>query len=317
MKSVFCLGDICMDLVLPYGSVLRSRRGEPISRAQTDVVFRHGGSAANTAAALLKLGVPVSFCGTVGADLHGAALKSELAALGADVSALRCDPNVPQLLIAIVVDETGERTAFATQRTNASQHRILPEQVPDDLCDRIVLLHTTGVLLREEPAASVVLQTMRRCRDAGIPIALDVMARIESRSDPVFLENLRTAASYATILFGSVRDELPLLTDDDSEDALLTLAKGDRIVCARDGSRGAVVYTERGVYRCPAFSVPVADTIGAGDAYNAGFLSAYLRGASLADANREANAVAAICVTHTGGRATPTQKELQTFLQSH
>ena len=315
MKPVFVLGDICMDLVLPYGAAKRLKRGEPVTHAETDVVLRHGGSAANTAAALCRLGVPVVFCGTVGADAYGEAMKAELCRLGADVRPLRSDASVPTLLIAIVVDETGERTALATHRTGASQHQILSEQLPADFPDSIGWLHTSGVLLREEPAASTVLDAMRRCHDAGIPVSLDIMARVESHSDPVFMAHLMTAASYCTVLLGSVRDELPLLSGSSDPQALAALTKGGRIVAARDGANGASVYTERGVSFCPAFSVPVADTIGAGDAYNAGFLYAWTRGASAADANRTANGVAACCVMHTGGRCTPTAAELDRFLK--
>lgn len=316
MKPVFCLGDICMDLVLPLGAVKRAEHGEPITRAETDVVFRHGGSVANTAAGLLRLGIPVQFCGTVGRDAYGDALKNELASLGADVSTLRSDPESPTLLIAIVVDETGERTALATHRTCASQHRLVPEQVPSDLADRIGWLHTSGVMLREEPAASIVLDAMRRCRAAGVPVSLDIMARIESLKDPVFMQNLKEAAAMSSVLLGSVQDEIPLLAGDASPESIHALTEGGRIVVARDGANGSTVYTEAETLHCPAFPVPVVDTIGAGDAYNAGFIAAMLRGETLAAANRAGCATGSYCVTKTGGRGCPTAKDLIQFLSA-
>ena len=310
MKPVFCLGDICMDLVLPLGAVKRAEHGEPIARAETDAVFRHGGSVANTAAGLLRLGIPVQFCGTVGRDAYGDALKSELASLGADVSTLRSDPESPTLLIAIVVDENGERTALATHRTCASQHQLVPEQIPADLEHQISWLHTSGVMLREEPAASIVLDAMRRCRAAGVPVSLDIMARIESLKDPVFMQKLTKAAAMSTVLLGSVRDEIPLLANGTSPESIRALTAGGRIVAARDGANGSTVYTETETLHCPAFPVPVVDTIGAGDAYNAGFIAAMLRGESLAAANRAGCAMGSYCVTQKGGRIAPTAKDI-------
>ncbi|MBR0425098.1 MAG: carbohydrate kinase family protein [Clostridia bacterium] len=314
MKPILCLGDICADLILPLGAVQRAKRGERVPVSETDVVFRHGGSVANTAAALAKLGLNVLFSGTVGADAYGAELKEGLRSLGIDETRLRSDPAVPTLLIAIVLDEAGDRTAFATHRTGASQHRILPSQLPEPLTESIGWLHCSGMMLREEPAASTQLDAMRRCHAAGIPVSLDINARIESRNDAAFYRNLVEATSYCTVLLGSRETELPLLCGAEDDAAIRSLAAPDRIVVARDGERGATVYTTRETLHCPACSVPVADTIGAGDAYDAGFIAALLWGQTFSEANRIANAVAGCCVMHTGGRSTPTRKELDEFL---
>jgi len=316
MKPVFCLGDICADLVLPLGMVRRSKRGEFITREETDVVFRHGGSVANTAAGLRALGIPVQFCGTVGDDAYGYALKEELLRIGTDVSCMAIDPSVPTLLIAIVVDEFGERTAFATHRTHASQHQVQLSQIPQNLCETIGWLHCSGLLLREEPAAMTQLTVMRRCHEAGIPVSLDINARIESRGDEAFYANLMQAVSYSDVLFGSIEEELPLIAGAASEQAIRALTQGGRTIVARAGASGATVYTDSATYQCPAFSVPVVDTIGAGDVYNAGFLSALFLGKSLAQANRYGNAAAAFCVMQAGGRACPSLSELEHYLSN-
>ena len=314
MKPVFCIGDICADLTIPYGAVTRVKRGIPVPAEETDVGFFHGGSGANTASGLCKLGLPVIFCGTSGEDAYGHALHDELLRLGASMSCFRFDASVPTLLIAIVIDESGERTAFATQHTKASQHQILPSQIPSDLEKQIGWLHCSGVLLREDPAASVMLEAMKRCHEAGIPVSLDIMARIESMNDPVYLSNLSTAYSYSTVLLGSITDEIPLLSGGTDDASITRLASGGRIIAAHAGKKGAFVYTETETDFCPAFSVPVADTIGAGDSYNAGFLYGLMHQMPLHEANRFANAAAACCVRRAGGRSCPDLPELNAFL---
>lgn len=314
MKPVFCIGDICADLTIPYGAVMRAKRGLPIPAEETDVGFFHGGSGANTASGLLRLEIPVIFCGTCGADAYGQALHDELLRLGADTSCFRFDASIPTLLIAIVIDENGERTAFATQHVKASQHQILASQIPADFPEHISWLHCSGVLLREDPAASVVLDAMKRCHDSGIPVSLDIMARIESRDDPVYLKNLQTAYSYSSVLLGSITDEIPLLSGGTDDASIQKLAKGGKIIVSHAGKKGAYVYTESETDYCPAFSVPVVDTIGAGDSYNAGFLYGLLHQMPLHEANRFANGAAACCVSRAGGRSCPDLTELKAFL---
>ena len=65
----------------------------------------------------------------------------------------------------------------------------------------------------------------------------------------------------------------------------------------------------------PGFAVDVVDTVGAGDAFNAGFIAARLRGLRIPEALRWGNAVAAFTITQSGARSTPTIDELEAFLQ--
>ena len=317
MKPVFCIGDICADLTIPYGSAIRAKHGIPVPSEETEVGFFHGGSGANTAVGLCKLGIPVKFCGTCGEDAYGHALHDELLRLGIDTSCFRFDASIPTLLIAVVIDESGERTAFATQHSHASQHQILASQIPDNLTEQIGWLHCSGVLLREEPAASVMLEAMKRCHEVGIPVSLDIMARIESLNDPVFSSNLRTASSYCTVLLGSVTDEIPLLSGGTDDISIQKLTHGGKIIAAHAGKAGAFVYTETGVDYHAAFPVNVVDTIGAGDAYNAGFLYGMLNHLSIHESNRLANAAAAYSIQRSGGRSGPDLSNLYHFLNAN
>ena len=57
-KPVFCLGDICADLILPFAAAKQAARGEAVPLSATDVEFRHGGSVANTPAPASCLASP-------------------------------------------------------------------------------------------------------------------------------------------------------------------------------------------------------------------------------------------------------------------
>ena len=316
MLPVLCYGDICADLIIPYGKAL-SARSKIVDPADLTVRFSHGGSVANTAVTLARLGTPALFLGTAGQDAFGRALKARLEQEGVDASLLTLKDAHMTTMVLLVLDDQGERVPFAYPRVGASQHDITADQIPGDILSRISWMHSSGMTLREDPAAAHQLSLMRRCREAGIPVALDVNARLESIQDETFANNMRRALSCCDVLFGSAEDELcPLAGENDIEHAAEKLLETVPMVVARQGEKGATVYTRTGSYSSPAFPVPVLDRVGAGDVYDGAFLSALLFGFSAKEANRYACAAGAWCVSHFGGRSGPTREELQSILSS-
>lgn len=315
MKPVLCLGDICADLIIPYADALKAKAGDPKSYPNADVRPAEGGSAANTACAIARLGVPVMFCGTCGNDAYGMMLKRGLEREGVDTTLLRMDAGKPTQLVLLVLNEQGDRTAFACPAHLGSQHAILPEQIPDDITERISWLHVNGMMLREEPAASTQLELMRRCKAAGIPVSFDINVRVEALKSPTFFENLHAAKDAADYVLGSAIDEIPMLANE--HDAVLAakkLSEHGAAVITRSGDQGADLYRGDERLHSPAFPVAVADTVGAGDTFDGAFIAAILSGASDADALKTANAAAAICVSKPSGRGSPTRAELDAFL---
>ena len=316
MLPVLCYGDICADLLIPYGRAMAADSTTVDPDALT-VRFSHGGSVANTAVTLARLGAPALFLGTAGSDAFGRALKEGLEKEGVDASLLQLKDTSMTTMVLLVLDEQGERVPFAFPHVSASQHNITSDQIPEHILSRISWMHSSGMTLREDPAAANQLALMRRCHKAGIPVALDVNARLESIQNKYFTENIQAALRFCDLLFGSAEDELcPLAGETDPEKAAKKLLEIVPSVVARRGDRGATVYTRNGIYSSPAFSVPIRDRVGAGDVYDGAFLAALLDGCTLQEANQRACAAGAWCVSHFGGRSGPTRTELQTILNS-
>ena len=314
MLPVLCYGDICADLLIPYGQALSAQYRDVDPDALT-VRFSHGGSVANTAVTLARLGAPALFLGSAGQDAFGRALKAGLEKEGVDASLLTLKEASMTTMVLLVLDEQGERVPFAYPRVKASQHDITSDQIPDDILARISWMHSSGMTLREDPAAANQLALMRRCREAGIPVALDVNARLESMQDSTFARNMQSALRCCDLLFGSAEDELcPLVGESDPDRAAKKLLEIVPMVVARKGEKGATVYTRGEVLSSPAFFVPIRDRVGAGDVYDGAFLAALLMGCDPREANRRACAAGAWCVSHFGGRSSPTEEELRTVL---
>ncbi len=314
MKPVLCLGDICADLIIPYAAALKAK-SDPASCVNADVRPAEGGSVANTACAIARLDVPVLFAGTCGLDAYGQMLKRGLEREGVDTSLLRMEPDKPTQLVLLVLNEQGDRTAFACPAHLGSQHSILPDQIPADIVERISWLHVTGMMLREDPAASTQLDLMRRCREAGVPVSFDINVRVEALQNELFAKNLGLAKELADYILGSSFDEIPLLAGErDAELAAQKLAAHGAAVISRSGDQGADLFRNGTRIHAPAFPVTVADTVGAGDTFDGAFIAAKLSGLSDADAMQEANAAAAICVSKPSGRGSPARAELDAFL---
>ncbi len=314
MKPVLCLGDICADLIIPYAAALKAK-SDPASCVNADVRPAEGGSVANTACAIARLEIPVLFAGTCGLDAYGQMLKRGLEREGVDTSLLRMEPDKPTQLVLLVLNEQGDRTAFACPAHLGSQHSILPDQIPADIVERISWLHVTGMMLREDPAASTQLDLMRRCREAGVPVSFDINVRVEALQNELFAKNLGLAKELADYILGSSFDEIPLLAGErDAELAAQKLAAHGAAVILRSGDQGADLFRTGTRIHAPAFPVTVADTVGAGDTFDGAFIAAKLSGLSDADAMQEANAAAAICVSKPSGRGSPARAELDAFL---
>lgn len=307
MAKVLCLGDSCADIMIPYGDLLKGR--------EVSVSFSCGGACANSAAALGKLGVDASFVGKAGKDLYGLAMKKELEECGVDTTHFLIDVDLVSTQILVVLNENNERYPFLMPKENPSYLQIYPEELQKiDLTDTEYIL-TNGMMLFRQPAAGSICDFLKHAHQKGIRILLDINYRIETlHQDNAYLLK---AVSFSDYLLGSVEDDfLPLTNETDIRKAVLKLLTPDKTVIARN-SEGSTIYTAAEEHFCPSYEVPVTDTLGAGDAFNAGFIYGLTKGKDLETCNRYGCAAAAICVSGKGARHTPDEEELLRFTENH
>ena len=96
------------------------------------------------------------------------------------------------------------------------------------------------------------------------------------------------------------------------------LALGPSVVVLKLGSEGCLVATAEEIHHVPGFSVPVVDTVGAGDSFAPAFIAGWLRGGTLRDCAVLANAMGALAVTQRGaGTRIPGREHLLELLEDH
>lgn len=264
---------------------------------------RPGGSAANQAAWLAELGMDVVFAGRAGArdaEFH----RRELARFGVEPR-LAADASVPTGTIVVLVGPDGERTMITDRGANL---RLGPADVPAALLDDAALLHLTGYSFFEPGPRAVVRGLLAEAGRRGVPVTVDpgsaAFLAAPSIGPAAFLGWTRGAAvcfpnvDEAAVLAGA---DPPPAADPAAMAAVLTGYYGAVVVkLGADGAVYAADSTTPG--RVAAAPAAVRDTTGAGDAFCAGFLAAWLGGAPLAAACAVAAETAARAVSILGGR---------------
>jgi len=308
------IGDALVDLST-HAAQLPTRGGNVWSTA---VSLSPGGTTANVSANLARLGIRSGFVGCVGVDPYGQYLIGEFEKAGVDTRGIVVRQGTFTGIVLAVIDDEGERTFIACAK-GASHTTLLPEDLQGLDYPSIPVMHTSGVCLVEEPSRSALLGAMEQAREAGCLVYYDPNLRLEGDVFPAELREAQMkAVSCADVVLIGDEEIGPLLGARSClEGAKLLRKEGPKIVVAKQADQGATVYSDAGVSHCPAFKVVVASTAGAGDSFDAGFVAARRRGASLHEALVYACAVAAIKVTRHGAHSGPDHTEVLAFLAEH
>lgn len=294
--------------------------GETMALARTTEIgsLRHaaglalgiGGAESNVAVGLQRLGVDTSWLGRVGDDPLGERIVRELRGDGVTVRAI-VDAGAPTGLM-IKERPSAASTAVHYYRRGSAGSRLEADDLPMGWIEDAGLLHVTGITpLLSDTARAAVFVAVDRARAAGVPVSFDVNYRSALAAPEVAGPLLREIADRATLVFGGV-EELGLM----GPDATASLrAAGVAQVIVKRGPEGAAVSTTDGMTEAPGFVIEPLDTVGAGDAFVAGYLSAWLQGLSPADALVRGNACGAMaCLVPGDWEAAPTLRELERFL---
>lgn len=252
-----------------------------------------GGNGANTAAVYARLGGRAELVSAIGEDELGTLASAWLARCGVGLEALRREPGGATACTVVATDRGRRRLALHHPGVSSS---LAPADVPGALLGRTaaVLLASYHLLPRLRGTAAA--EPVRRARAAGAATALDLGPCV----DPVAgLSELAPVLAGTGLVLANAR-EVDRCTAGAGPAALL--AAGVRAVVVKLGAGGARLLDADGELHAPALPVEAVSTVGAGDAFDAGYLYALARGDGPARALRFANATAAL--TLAGGDAT-------------
>jgi sugar/nucleoside kinase (ribokinase family) len=287
--DVSVIGELNLDIIfygLPQELVLEH---EHLAK---DLSITLGSSSAIFAHNLSLLGNKVGFSSCIGGDPFGEICLKRLAESGVDLSRVR--------------RMAGKTTGLSVILTQRKQRYILtyPGTMYDlaekDLDFSYVFnakhLHVSSYFLHKTLRPQLI-EIYRKAKDAGLTTSLDTNDDPENR----WSGEIQLLLKYVDILFPNEREVCKLAQIDDVDKAAEALSQKVPVLVVKRGSQGAIARV--GKEKIVAFPpvVDMADPIGAGDSFDAGFIHQFIRGVKVEDCLKYANATGALSVTRAGG----------------
>ncbi|MEV4810337.1 carbohydrate kinase family protein [Micromonospora avicenniae] len=296
IHRIVVVGDVITDVLAVLSGPLAAG-----SDTAAEIRFSGGGQAANTAAWLAAQGAPVTLVAAVGDDAEGRDRTAELRSAGVDCAIESIGDAVTGTVIVLAND--GERTMVSQRGANL---RLTAEHVEQALAavTDAAHLHLSGYTLLDAGSREAGLRALTAARARGLTTSVDAASAAPLRrvGAMAFLAWVRDVdlllvnADEATVLAGGL---------EPAAQARALSATARRVVVKR-GAAGAVWADRRGrLSSAPARRVAVVDVTGAGDAFAAGLLTAWLAGADPDAALARAGDLGAVAVSTLGARPAP------------
>ncbi|OYQ41467.1 2-dehydro-3-deoxygluconokinase [Rhodoferax sp. TH121] len=277
---------------------------------------RIAGADTNVAIGLARLGFKVGWVSRLGSDSFGSYVRKTVEAEGVDTSQVETDPqrSTGFMLKSRSVDGSDPSIEYYRRGSAASQLSVA--HLNTDYALRARHVHTTGITPALSPAArELVAHAMQTLRTAGRSVSFDPNLRPSLWPDTATMRNtLNDLARHADWVLPGI-EEGKLLTGQSTpaDIAAWYLDRGAKAVVIKQGAKGAYFHTASGEQgQVPGVPVPVVvDTVGAGDAFAVGIISAQLEGLGWPQALRRANWIASRALQVVGDmEGLPTRAEL-------
>jgi len=305
------IGNAILDLLLQTDDVFLNRHNMPkggmtlidadaaarLTGAMAGGLSASGGSVANTCAVAAALGARAAFLGKVAGDDLGATFAREIAAAGVYYPTKPLLSGAPTARCLILVTPDGQRTmnTYLGAGGEFSLH-----DLEETVIAASAVTYLEGYLFDPPAAQAAFGEAVRMARAAGQKTAL-------SLSDAFCVDRHRDGfrrliAEGIDIVFANEAEICSLYQRGDFNEAAADAARDIPLAVLTRSEAGSVILYEGIAVPVVAEPVTVVDTTGAGDAYAAGFLTAYTKGASLHAAGVLGAKAAALAISRIGAR---------------
>ncbi|MEU8226249.1 sugar kinase [Kribbella sp. NPDC048915] len=292
------------------GEAMIMLAGGPGPLADVEVFRRSvGGAECNVAGGLAALGVPTGWVSRLGDDGFGEHVLRDLTARGVDVGGVEIDPVRPT---ALYVKESADgRSRMHYYRTGsaaaAMDPAFLDRPAVKERLRQAKLVHTTGITAAISTTSADMLERLAtEPRDFLLSVDLNWRPTLWRDKDPAQLWRLLKAADI--VLIGA--DEAEVFAGTGDPDELFELI-GARTLVVKNDAHTAIVLDADGRTEVPALTVDVVETVGAGDAFAAGYLAGTLQGLPATQRLRLGHLTAAAVLTAPEDHAPPPSDDVR------
>lgn len=305
--DVLCIGHLLYDIRCYVNDFPQP---DKLAVTMGRLKFSAGGSAANSAVAASKLGLKSGVIGKVGFDEYGWSVIQSLRRQKVNLDHALVDFQNPTGVSLITVNRKG--IPQFVQMIGASEP-ICPEEIRPNYVEDARHLHMTGLNLEALVKAAEI------AKNSDLTVSFDP----GRKKSELGYKTLMPVLENVDILFVNRKEARALLAADADEPIINVMEKlrnrigKGKTYIIKGGEENVLAYLPTTEFSVSTFKVKVIDTVGAGDAFNAGFLAAFLEGKSLQDAVIYGVGCSAIKCTREGAQSSPSKLELEKFLEEN
>ncbi|EUJ41911.1 5-dehydro-2-deoxygluconokinase [Brochothrix campestris] len=282
-----------------------------------------GGSPANVAIGLAKLGLKPAFIGKLADDQHGRFIKTYMTTAGVQMDESVVDSAGHKTGLAFTEIKSPSDCSILMYRDEVADLYLEATEVSESAIKASRLLLVSGTALAASPSREAILTAVNYAKKHGVPIVFELDYRPYTwRSAVDTAVYYRLVANEADIIIGT-RDEFDRLENHDGGENEATITdlfkQRAQLIVIKHGVEGSYAYTKAGeVFDGKVYRTKVLKTFGAGDSYAAAFIYALLEGKTIDTALKYGSAAAAIVVSqHSSSDAMPTVAAIEALIASH
>ncbi len=282
-----------------------------------------GGSPANIAVGLARLGKKCGFFARVSDDQLGTFVTDYFDKEGIDTSHIKRCQNGEKIGLTFTEIKSETESSIVMYRNEAADLKLQVEDIDEDYINKAKAILISGTALAESPSREAALKAVALAKKNGVPIIFDIDYRAYNwkNSDEIAIY-YSSVAREADIILGS-REEYDLTEKfikvgmTDKESAAYWHSQNAKIVIIKHGKEGSTAYTNDGEsYSIKPFPVKLLKSFGGGDGYASAFLYGIFEGWEIIDALEFGSASAAMLVaSHACSQDMPTVPAVKEFIK--
>jgi sugar/nucleoside kinase (ribokinase family) len=304
--DVTIAGELNLDILL-YG--LPAELAPERELVANEMMVTLGGSSSIVAHNLAALGNRVGFVSLIGKDAMGEAALERLSAAGVDVSRVRRSENATASGLSVILHHGTWRNILTYLGTMS---QLTLEDVDFEFLCSTRHFHLSSYYLQTglQPQFPALL---KRLRSAGVTVSMD------TNDDPDDQwHGLDELLPYVDVVIPNEREALKISRERDLERAVAKLAEIVPLVVVKLGPEGAMAQRGKQRFSSPPVKVEAVDAVGAGDSFDAGFISQYIRGIDIEGCLAYGNVAGAFSTTRSGGTEAFRDREYrEQFFREH
>lgn len=310
------IGRLCIDLNA-------NEINRPMEQTSTFTKYV-GGSPANIAIGMSRLGKKTAFIGKIADDQMGRFIHDYLQRNGIDTSNVAIDRTGAVTGLAFTEIKSPTDCSILMYRDNVADLKLVAGEVQEELIARSKTLLISGTALAKSPSREAVFQALQYAKKHGTVVVFDLDFRPYTWTSPEETAVYYSLAAEKCDIILGTREEFDMMErfehnpeHSDRVTASKWFNHSAQIVIIKHGKDGSIAYTKDGAeHRAKTFPAKVVKTFGAGDSYAAGFLFGVMEGWTLEKSMEYGSAAACIVISsHSCSDAMPTTALVDDYIE--